>query len=881
MAKQISMNMFNKNMLRTYNEQIFYNIFKEEDIKEINEVIRYGEGLVIKNNYLAERFETDTTMSNSNMYIAAIENSLLYNTTMSEIKRKTIIDSYNEGNPYYIYLRTNYGIAPYDARKTKDYHILKASNNTLNPSDEKLFIECYYDMLEYFLKVTITNAFDNQTFIREYYNTYILFGTILRYVTRKMETYFNVDLYTRRDLKNGFISWGFDYFDEVPLAYQRRIFKALNDLVRNKGTDNVFTIISNLFSYQNININKYMLAKIQDNTIINAPDSLALYKVPFDEDLDINSHEQVNYNDVVDEDPYWRSNEEEILDVRFNTVNTKYISSDINIDLSDSSKEMSYFISLLNSAEILDKDLVKDYIGIHKLTKKEAKAEYGLLDTDFYFTDNNISKSPIYIYDAIIALSLLVLNQMNYKDLITYYEDNEIKGIYGYNFNQNYLEEIKKVREHLYWNKSNFPKSKWNEYMNFFSSFRIKDISRYEQYDIEAILNEYQSNIRYYNQLLYVSEYVLEYNHSKKMNDYIKNEAIYDGIEYLINILMDNTRKVPLEVLFKYTDLHSLLSKFVDYQVETGLMSKEKLLIGFRDNVLINKELKTFMLKVNDPNLNIIIDGYLNTEEKNLEQIETFINKIMNFLYKNPDVEEYQLLFTKNLYVYLTIFTFTKDSNYDNKKISFRDLTDIFYYNEKLRQRLEDYMHDESDPMLVEKMEHLWSKTFITNYKLDNYGINKTFKSYLMEHDPNLYEYCQIQLPIYDFTTDRKPLYREKLFYLIESLDNYLGLRQDLFTRSNYTGLTEYVRRYVRILVELFKAYTLQVIDTDLSYTFKDSVDNGIRVRDTMIMADTSIFLTDEIGIDDSMVRKQYMNLDETEDSINIHDSINITVREN
>src|SRR5699024_10480122 len=165
------------------------------------------------------------------------------------------------------------------------------------------------------------------------------------------------------------------------------------------------------------------------------------------------------------------------------------------------------FINLLNDAERIDRSLIDPYIK-NGMTKKDAKDEYGLLDNDFYFSNSDISQSQIYLYDSLVTLTLLVFKQMSFKDRI--HRVNFVKGIYGYNFNNEFVKDIKEIRDYLYWNKSDFSPTLWKEYMRFFSSYRLKDLRRYHQVDIDEIMDEYESNIRYYNQMIYVGELVEE-----------------------------------------------------------------------------------------------------------------------------------------------------------------------------------------------------------------------------------------------------------------------------------------------------------------------------------------------------------------------------------
>ena len=69
-------NIFKEEMLRKYSPAYIYNPFKELDIKDLNEVIQYAKGLVIKDSELADAYENEQSMKNSDRYIRAKEGTL-------------------------------------------------------------------------------------------------------------------------------------------------------------------------------------------------------------------------------------------------------------------------------------------------------------------------------------------------------------------------------------------------------------------------------------------------------------------------------------------------------------------------------------------------------------------------------------------------------------------------------------------------------------------------------------------------------------------------------------------------------------------------------------------------------------------------------------
>ena len=254
---------FSPEMLRKFTPKYTFNIFNREDIEELNNLTLYVSGLIIKDEHTAEEAETDRSLRLADRYIRATEGNLK---GARSFEINAIIKNYAEENVYYKGLQDLYNISPYRSRKAKDREIITSLNSSaLSLKEQSLFQKCYYDTLKYYKEVTYTRAFSNQDHDVEFFNWYLVFSAALKYLNSKMEHYFDVDTYDKTKLKNGFISWGLDYFDDFPITYQRRVYKAINDLVRSKGTNEAFLKIRGIFQFAGLNVNKYYLAKNENS----------------------------------------------------------------------------------------------------------------------------------------------------------------------------------------------------------------------------------------------------------------------------------------------------------------------------------------------------------------------------------------------------------------------------------------------------------------------------------------------------------------------------------------------------------------------------------------------------------------------------------------
>lgn len=420
-------------MVNENNKKTDFKIAGLDDIQEIKDIIEYVRGLVIKSQDLADKYESITSMRNATVYISAVFN---LNDT-DDMNREVIIQNYKEANEYYRYLYDSYDIAYAEARRANDMTILKSLNNTLNVKDELLFKTCYTETISYYHSTFFTKAFSNQEFNREYFTSMILSMTIQKYLTRKLEFYFDIDHYSKRDLKNSFISYGFDYFDDLPINYQRRILKLLNELVMTKGTNVDIRKILDIFGNSRIDIYKYILAKlyhVSDNGEYDYDNPyLIFYKTLADGIIDYEKDLVIGYESVVERDALWKVDKEEVLyhrvynlnteeydiksDRMFNTAISKYMSVDINIDAMANAMKISNLYNLIYRMEMEYKD-------------KQDENNFG-------FFNREMSSNHIGIFPAILGLTSLILRSQGLTDHVKYFLNLDKVSI----FNKDYQKE--------------------------------------------------------------------------------------------------------------------------------------------------------------------------------------------------------------------------------------------------------------------------------------------------------------------------------------------------------------------------------------------------------------------------------------------------------
>lgn len=390
-------------------------------------MLEFASNLVIIDKIVATSKETKRSNYVASDYIDAYFNI----SGIDDTTRARIIANYSEANPYYLLLQTQYGIEPAIARTAKHLTILKAMSNCLSQSEEELFYDCYYESLNYYNNVIHTKAFNFHDREPNFTKVFLIWSTIMKFITRAMESVFDIDKYDARMLKNSFISLGLDYFDGMPINYQRALLKKIHDIISNKGDTQCFIDILSVFGEDTVEICNYYLVKkynkaVDENTgtMYYVP-SLEFYKTPFREELDINSNEYIDFTELTINDRYWKATKEELLNKDFNVVKTDYLSVNSALDIYNNTLVYSYFFNYL----------------------QKAIANKKLESTNIYYT--RVSPRSYNIFEAFVAVMSIAMKLNGYTDKIIDNVDvtNYVFG-YAEEFSQGSSEYIE-VRELL------------------------------------------------------------------------------------------------------------------------------------------------------------------------------------------------------------------------------------------------------------------------------------------------------------------------------------------------------------------------------------------------------------------------------------------------
>lgn len=529
--------------------------FNSKDKDELTRLFDYCNGLVFLDKEYADSLETIESQRNASPYVLAYFGINDY----SKEANKQIVDNYEELNPYYKTLQEEFDIPPAIARNSQHLSILTTTNKSLTKEEELMFNECYYSALKYYNKVLSTNAFKGHRNKNNFIKLFLTWCTIQRYLNKKLDNLFNIDVYDERTLKNAFISAGVDYFDKLPINYQRRLLKKLNTIISNKGTEQCFIDILNTFGLDSTNIFKYYLVKKYTNEkndegkVIQRP-SLNFYKVPLGEKLNIKKHPSYPYSSIVSGDIYWQATEEEILSKDFNIIPTKYISIDNAIDFNKDVLKISYFMNMLENLFINGKDK-----GV-------------------YFYNTKISNSKINLYDGFVALISLALRLNGYKDKVVTNPD-VANYIYGYSNKDNEIEInrlISNIKEELNKDKS-ISINKKNYLLNFLTNqFKI-DTDYTKEYSLTEFIDVFEKNEKVRETL---------YDLIVEMNNY----RIYKDLNTIYDLKMRTNLNKNLfngfETYYQYVSSKDvMLAKFITIN-EKDYDSEENVFLAYTEKIM-------------------------------------------------------------------------------------------------------------------------------------------------------------------------------------------------------------------------------------------------------------------------------------------------------
>jgi len=383
-------------------------VYEERQAKKLKDLLNWAKSFVFKNQELANSYETPESIELSNYYIACRNDTLPYiykydkkgfpedlneynmmangqqfyieayelNTAYvgndsNRFKQvRSSVHNYNmqvvdppykgnvfEVNPYYRGLYCEFGLDIVTTRAAKDYSLIYYDSTYVTANiNVETFLDLYTKNREWFAQVMENKAltFDNKQ--RQFNCMFITLITIFAYMDTDLQKQFSYDLLDQYDIRNALYSFGITFLNDLPLEFQLRVLKNVRRLIKTKGTDHLYKIITeDIFGGNLAKIYKYYLYRdlgLSDEEIerFNAGTldyetfnshckkaNLLFIKVPYDVyDIVKYLHEtpaekvqSFPFDDIAGKDAYWDINKNNAENVNKQLIHPKG-ESDIN-----------------------------------------------------------------------------------------------------------------------------------------------------------------------------------------------------------------------------------------------------------------------------------------------------------------------------------------------------------------------------------------------------------------------------------------------------------------------------------------------------------------------------------------------------------------------
>jgi hypothetical protein len=134
-------------------------------------------------------------------------------------------------------------------------------------------------------------------------------------------------------------------------------------------------------------------------------------------------------------------------------------------------------------------------------------------------------------------------------------------------------------------------------------------------------------------------------------------------------------------------------------------------------------------------------------------------------------------------------------------------------------------MEEEQDYEKYRFMQEIYNYKYVSCINRERYGDYETYSSFLKKSDPYIYE----------FITENDP--EEAFFELCSMVETFIdnaGVNDVGITVLENSITFSFIRTFVKSIVNIFKAYTTQLKEFSIYYTYEDSFDNGLRILDSM-----------------------------------------------
>jgi hypothetical protein len=162
--------------------------------------------------------------------------------------RTPIVAYQGELNDYYRQLVYDRGIDPFTSRTAEQFGIVApGSPSTLSAADASAFMSTYMQCVNVFMAAHYEEAYTGDPLYLSWCRLYIAWMAIMATLDSRLRGFGNIDTMEAYGVTQLLYSYGMYDFDDMPVNYQRRLVKNINQMISDKGTAQVFTDILTAF----------------------------------------------------------------------------------------------------------------------------------------------------------------------------------------------------------------------------------------------------------------------------------------------------------------------------------------------------------------------------------------------------------------------------------------------------------------------------------------------------------------------------------------------------------------------------------------------------------------------------------------------------------
>lgn len=397
------------------------------------------------------------------------------------------------------------------------------------------------------------------------------------------------------------------------------------------------------------------------------------------------------------------------------------------------------------------------------------------------------------------------------------------------------------------------------------SIFGIDSIKIFKYYILKDRNINNDSEMEYYNYKDNNKDYTLKFIKVPIMenyDDYIRttnNILTYDSIIDSDRYWTGDKEYDNIKSNIRNMDFTVLRSKYYSVEALIDLTKRNFTLVYFTNMLLYNKIDKSKLL-VNLPNISTskkfeLVDViiflyslsylYYGAEDSIMDSRKK-IAEILGFN-TEADLQAIANYIAEN-YNGMTL----EDLGVEGYKIppngeilSFKQLENLYFENTKVYNHVKNMLINppKNDKRIYDAYKYIYKSLFIMDcnmeyYKLSNGNMANTYKQFLQEKDPLLFETLNSMTNISNIQSRQELIVntiQSVTQYLKDYVDRDIVKLDDVFAGLPSISL-DFIKKYVEQVIDFFKSFKIFTHDSSILYTFSDRFENYVQLVELILL---------------------------------------------